>query len=145
MQTNFSTMIRPARQAQLCRRFAAGLPVFRGKQDGRAPSDPGDFGQGTYYSTSKARAANYGALKPFTIVLTKPLLLTVEEAYTQIADRYGTISGVAGHPETGAGDFVPRAARAAEATSAVRSLGHDGLAAINSETREIEIVVFPSA
>ena len=51
-------------------------------------------------------------LKPFTIVLTKPLLLTVEEAYTQIADRYGTISGVAGHPETGAGDFVPRAARA---------------------------------
>jgi hypothetical protein len=100
MQTNFSTTIRPARQAQLRRRFAAGLPVFRGKQDGRAPSDPGDFGQGTYYSTSKARAANYGALKPFTIVLTKPLLLTVEEAYTQIADRYGTISGVAGHPET---------------------------------------------
>jgi hypothetical protein len=112
-----------------------------GKLNCAADSPPGSL----FSATSKARAANYGALKPFTIVLTKPLLLTVEEAYTQIADRYGTISGVAGHPETGAGDFVPRAARAAEATSAMRSLGHDGLAAINSETREIEIVVFPSA
>ena len=79
--------------------------------------------------------------------LARPLVLTVEEAYTQIADRFGTITGVANEPGHGAGDFTPRALRAREATLALLALGYDGLAVLNEKEHgghaEIELVKFP--
>jgi hypothetical protein len=124
------------------------MPVWRGiKAEGR-PSDPGDFGCGTYYSTSFIRADQYGVPFRMCLRLSNPLVLTVEEAYTQIADRFGTISGIANEPGGGAGDFTPRAARAAEAAAVMSALGYDGVAVVNEKVRggfaEIEIVRFPA-
>ena len=94
---DFVTEISPARLRSIRKRLRAGLIVWRGI--GHKPADPGDLGRGTYYSSKRMRAANYGQATRHSIVLLNPLILTREESYTQIADRFGTISGIAGQPK----------------------------------------------
>ena len=124
------------------------MPVWRGiKSEGR-PSDPGDFGCGQYHSTSFIRADQYGVPFRMNLRLANPIILEVEEAYTLVADRFGTISGIADDPGKGAGEFTERSVRAREATAALKTLGHDGIAVVNRKERggyaEIEIVKFPN-
>jgi hypothetical protein len=142
----FETSIKPATQAKIRSRLQTGMEVWRGiRLEGR-PADPGDFGRGTYFSTSHCRAGCHGTTFRMNLRLANPLILTVEEAYTQIADRFGTITGMAGDPSSGAGDFSPRGLRAAEASAAMRALGYDGVAVVTprrSGGSEIELVKFP--
>lgn len=122
------------------------MPVWRGIRAEGRPSDPGDFGSGTYFSTSHCRASCHGTTFRMRLSLKSPLILTVDEAYTQIADRFGTISGIANQP-TGAGDFSPRGLRSAEATTTMLALGYDGVAVVtprHNGSSEIEFVRFPT-
>ena len=95
----FSTQLPTQTIKRLHNRFRTGIRLWRG----------------IYYSDDKRRVKNYGELYQFSIVLQNPLILTDEEAYTQIADRFGTISGFAGEPQHGSGDFSNRSLRAAKA------------------------------
>jgi hypothetical protein len=145
---SFTTSTRPATVARLRERLRAGMPVWRGLRDpDRRPADPGDFGRGVYFTTARCRAGCYGAPFRMCLALRNPLILTCEEAYAQIADRFGTISGAAFDPRGGAGEFTPRALRAGEATSALQAAGYDGLVVINEGRRrggsELELVKFP--
>ena len=140
----FNTTIPDSTLRRLRTKFAAGTTAWRGLRAGRErPSDPGDFGIGRYHTSRKTRAKNYGTPQQLPIRFSNPLILTTDEAYTQIADRFGTISGIAGHPEHGAGDFAPRKQRATEATARMIAEGYDGVVAVNPKWSELEIVVFP--
>lgn len=142
------TTLPPATVSRIKASLARGMTLHRGvKEAGRAPADPGDFGQGTYYSTSQARARCYGKLTSSTVKLSNPLILTDEEAYTQIADRFGTISGVPGQPCSRIRQPDARPACSATATATLRAEGYDGVVALNLGVNlgngELEVVVFP--
>jgi hypothetical protein len=139
-----TTSLKNTSVERLKRKLAKGLEVWRGiNGETHRPSDPGDFGQGTYYSTSKARARCYGKPKSNKIELKNPLILTDVEAYNLIADRFGTISGTALKPEAGAGCFKSREQCAMAATNTLKQMGFDGVVSVNPRFNEIEIVVFP--
>jgi hypothetical protein len=142
--------LEPATVERLRARLTRGMEVWRGfRRPGQKPADPGDLGQGAYHSTSRSRASGYGEPRRVVLRLRNPLILSAGEAYDQVADRFGTISGVAGEPQHGAGDMGARALRSAEATAALVRAGYDGLVAVNPHRYgglggEIEIVQFPA-
>lgn len=117
------------------RSIQQGKLLYRGVRDGRWPSDPGDLGIGTYYSSSAIVARCYGKLTKQVISLKNPLVLSSEVAYEIIAERCMTCRGT-------------NAARTVGATTATRMLqclGYDGVVAVHAErTREWEVVVFPN-
>tara|TARA_Y100000034_G_scaffold118135_1_gene158479 strand:+ start:1161 stop:1637 length:477 start_codon:yes stop_codon:yes gene_type:complete len=120
----------------LRQRLATGMMLWRGvKGEGVAPADPGDLGIGTYYSTAKARAKQYGDLTQDKIVLQNPLIMTDHEAYRTIADEFQTVIGTTESRKRGA----------IAATKKMMEDGHDGLVSIRSwrGLGEIEVVVFP--
>jgi hypothetical protein len=125
-----------ATQKRIAEPFKKGKKLWRGISS--RPSDPGDFGQGTYHTTTKVRAKQYGELTQQTVTLQNPLVLTDEAAY-DLSTQYGTISGVAG--KDGAGPMDQRALRAAEMTKALQAQGYDGLIAVRKDGQN-EIVVF---
>jgi hypothetical protein len=91
-KATFQTAMDPGKLEKIRRRVEGESTLYRGvKGEGEMPSDPGDLGVGPYYSTSKARAENYGRVTRQTVSLGKPLILTEQEAYEQIASRYGTV------------------------------------------------------
>jgi hypothetical protein len=102
------------------------------------PSDPGDFGAGTYHSTQFYRARCHGAPAQRIVTLKNPFIASVESAYTQIADVFDTIHA----------DDRVQASR--NATRALQAAGFDGIVSINDYKRrpfcggELEIVVFAS-
>jgi len=67
-----------------------GLRVYRGERPGVPPADPGDFGAGTYWSTRKARARQYGSVRREVLIFKNPLAVTVTEAY-DLAEKYDTL------------------------------------------------------
>lgn len=129
---NPRTSLTPQAIKKLERRFRKGVKLWRGV--GGPPRDPGDLGIGTYYSSYKARARQYARpdLMTDTVRLDAPWVLGDEEAYTQIADRYGTVRG----PE--------RTRGAIQATVDMIEAGHDGLVSVNTLTGGLEVVVFPA-
>ena len=145
---SFNTSLPAETVRRLRERFAKGAPLWRGQRplNGRAfASDPGDLGRGKYFSSLKSRAENYGDISREMIVLHNPLVLTTDEAYTQIADQFGTISGQSEHPEHGStGDHESRLRAAQAATDAMQKAGYDGVVALNNwhNITELEVVVF---
>lgn len=122
----------PERASAIQAIIKAGVHVYRGVRETGRPSDAGDLGKGTYYSTSKAVAKCYGKLTESKLVLNNPLVLSNEEAYELIAEAYMTCRG----------NF--RDVGAATATRVLKCLGFDGVASVHVEReKEIEIVVFP--
>jgi len=149
--TAYTTSIPVKTQEQLKQTLLKGKKVWRGeKGEGAAPADAGDFGSGRYSSTAKSRAEQYGKVRQITIRMNNPLILTQEEAYDQIAQKYGTISGVAGKD---AGEVIQqgvegsRATRSKEAMEALRAEGYDGLILVDvrkgKHAGEVEFVEFP--
>lgn len=139
----FTTALKPATVADIKTRFSSGVRVWRGV--GNQPADPGDFGVGTYYSTQRARAINYGTLTQTVVKFSNPLVLSTDEAYEQLADRFGTISGIPGDPSPGASKASSRLAGARAATAALKAAGHDGLVVVNTTSNfpDLEIVKLP--
>lgn len=125
--------------ARIGERARTGLKVWRGERCDHRPSDPGDFGAGKYYSTSRARARSYGGLagtRQHVIQFDNPFVITVSAAY-DLAEQYGTIHGT----------LEQRLAAARKLTSDLKSQGYDGLIAVNQRRRrntvtELEIVRF---
>ena len=129
---NPRSSLTPQAVQKLQKRFRKGVKLWRGV--GGPPRDPGDLGIGTYYSSYKARARQYARpdLITETVRLDAPLVLGDEDAYTQIADRYGTVRGPA------------RTRGAIQATVDMIEAGHDGLVSVNTLTGGLEVVVFPA-
>ena len=103
-----------------------GIPGHRGIKEFRKnlpySNDPGDFGRGIYYTTSKARAKAYGKTFSTVIKFNNPLVLSVNQAY-DLADNYGTIANMRNGKEALNG--------AETMTKTMLSKGYDGLIAIN--------------
>jgi hypothetical protein len=141
----FATSLKDATCERLRTRLRVGMNVWRGTNGGaHRPADPGDFGRGTYYSTSFFRAQCHGKVSRVSLRLDNPLILTVEEAYSQIADRFLTVRGTSDY--AGAGPFSDRELRALEATQAMIDLGYDGVVSVTPRKNggsELEIVRFP--
>lgn len=101
-----------------------GIIVYRGirpKYEKVFASDPGDFGRGVYWTTSKARAKSYSSnIITARIVFNNPLILTVNEAY-DLADHYNTINEI---------DIDKRIKNAEIFTRDMLSFGFDGLISI---------------
>ena len=130
-------MLSPARVSAIRRSFLNGRLLYRGIRE-HGPTDPGDLGVGTYFSTSKARARGYGRLTESVVCLKSPLVLSRSQAYALIDDHF----------ETCRGDFEIRKWGAEDATRMLQGLGFDGLVAVDVAQRpgwrtEWEVVVFP--
>ncbi len=122
-----------AEHDRIIKRAQAGIKVWRGvKRPGEAPSDPGDLGKGTYYSTMRARAKSYGhTLTREIITLENPLVLTAKKAY-ELADKYKTVRGTQDERHAGA----------TQMTKDLKARGYDGLIAISNyrDVTELEVV-----
>ena len=112
-----------------------GIAVYRGvRQEGRSPADPGDFGVGSYHSSSAARARQYGALTQTMLQLHNPLILTATEAYDKLTHLHDTVTA----------PMAQRQENAALLTKKLQARGYDGLVIINNKRfGEIEYVQFP--
>lgn len=119
--------------------FAAGKRLWRGTKE--RPSDPGDIGQGTYYTTHFARAKNYGKAEGHEVALKNPLVLSEGEAYA-LADKYGTITGDPTRPGIGAGPEFPRMLGAERMSKEISAQGHDGIVMVR-RSGDLEVVKFP--
>lgn len=95
--------------------------VYRGT--GRpTPADPGDFGSGKYHTTDKERARQYGPnLEEHLIQLENPLVLSEEDAYTLITDRFNTIHA------------KDREAACVKAMEWIKGQGHDGVVSVRTD------------
>jgi hypothetical protein len=123
-----------ARYATIAQRAKTGLKVWRGQRDDHRPADPGDFGAGQYYSTSRLRAKSYGQPRQTTLVFNNALVVNVQDAY-DLAEHYGTIHG----------STEQRLAAAQQMTHDIRAQGYDGFIAVNDQRRvagqtELEVV-----
>jgi hypothetical protein len=120
------------RTREVRRWFRNGKVCYRGESSSCRPSDPGDLGVGTYFTTEKARARCYGKVGTWVVTLKNPLVLSDHVAYEVIAERYMTCRG----------DWDRRKAGAVAATRMLRCLGFDGLVSVSLSRQEIEVVVF---
>lgn len=96
-----------------------GLPLWRGfgKQ---APADPGDFGIGPYYSTSRERASMYGPkLRRDNLRFENPLVMHVKDVYN-LTDDFNTVRG----------KFADRFKASKDLGQTARLLGHDAIIAV---------------
>lgn len=114
-----------------------GISVWRGVNSMKRPADPGDFGSGTYHSTSKARAAQYagssGTLTQRTLTFNNPLVLSAKDAY-KFQDHFDTL-----HAKTPA----ERQANSDALRDHLMGRGHDGLVSVNKGRdgrTELEVV-----
>lgn len=114
-----------------------GIPAWRGTTPHRGPADPGDFGYGPYYTTSKSRAQAYGRDPQKQLLKFKnPLVVDVEQAY-DLADWYKTIHGT--HNQ--------RLMGSRQLTQDVRLLGHDAIISVSpkrgrGDRTELEFATF---
>lgn len=125
----------PSRRSAISRRIRQGRLLFRGLRE-HGPTDPGDLGVGTYFTTAKSRARGYGRLTSATVQLHQPLVLSHEQAYSLVDDNYQTCRGT----------WDQRKQGAIAATRMMRCLGFDGLVSVNCshpQRPEWEVVVFP--
>ena len=113
-----------------------GVHVWRGVNSQRRPADPGDFGSGTYHSTSRARAYEYagsaGSLNHTTLTFKNPLVLSTEDAY-KFQDRFDTLHGTP----------AQRQANADALRDHIVARGHDGLVSVSKSRdgrSELEVV-----
>ena len=113
--------------------FASGKRVFRGTQPVHCPADPGDFGIGTYHTTSKARARCHGRVAEHVVTLHNPLVMESGKVYELIAERFMTCRGTMASRKTGA----------VAATRVLRCLGFDGVVSVSLVHPELEVLVFP--
>lgn len=111
----------------------SGRKFFRGVNQQRRRSDPGDLGVGTYFSSNPEIARCYGKLTTAVLRFRNPIVLSRDEAYERISDVFLTCSGT----------NAARTAGARAATRVLLCLGFDGLAAIDPLRNEWEVVVFP--
>lgn len=124
----------PSKTHNVRRWFVNGTTMFRGARPGRPPSDPGDLGVGTYFSSLRSRAANYGHVTVHVISLKNPLVLSTDVAYDIVAEQFMTCRG----------PFRKTGAEAA--TRVMRCLGFDGVVAVRDgghQAEELEVCVFP--
>jgi len=72
-----------------------GIKVYRGtrRNKGEFISDPGDFGRGIYYSTSKSIAKCYGQVEESIIRFKNPFVMNYNEAYECVAEQWDTLHG----------------------------------------------------
>ncbi len=151
---NPRSSLTPQAIKKLERRFRKGVKLWRGV--GGTPRDPGDLGIGTYHSSYRARARQYAdsdLITP-TVRLDAPLVLGDEDAYTQIADRYGTVRAPGSRrrlwtSSTGWRDprrwgLRERTLGAIQATVDMIEAGYDGLVSVDTLTGGLEVVVFPA-
>lgn len=113
--------------------MAVTLKVYRGVSPYKTgPTDPGDLGKGTYYSTSRATARSYGVVLESTITLDFPLYLDGDQAADMVA-KYGTVNG--DHRDEGASRL----------TRDMLAAGYDSLivSGWDSSRGEFTVVVFP--
>jgi len=86
------------------------------------PADPGDFGSGKYHTTDKERARQYGPnVEKHHIQLKNPLVLSEEDAYIQITDRFNTIHA------------ADREAACLRAMDWIKEQGHDGVVSVRPD------------
>lgn len=114
-------------------------------ESGRS-SDAGDFGAGQYWSSNRAQARAYagnGIVRHEKIVLCRPILLTVSEAY-DLAEEFGTITGDPDRPGTGAGDMDMRRVCAQAMRKFMLMLGYDGMVVEHDRPwgPELEVVIY---
>ncbi len=76
---------------EIKKRLKSGINVYRGVHPRGRASDPGDFGRGIYYSTSKSIAECYGEVKRFKLKFANPLILDEKRAYRLGAGIFNTI------------------------------------------------------
>lgn len=105
--------------------------VYRGV--GEKPADNGDLGIGTYHTTDKSSAKEYGQVKELDIELKNPLYLTAKEA-SDLVNEYGTVRG---KPEE-------RLAASTKLTKDMRDRGYDGIIADHYDTNGTTILKFPT-
>lgn len=127
------TSLTPERAQEVVERAQFGFTAYRGVATHRGPSDPGDLGIGTYFSTQREIAKCYGHVSTHTIKLANPLVLSRDDAYALIADRWTTCNG----------RDLDRLEGAIAATEHMQEAGYDGLIAVNPDGGDWEVVVFP--
>lgn len=108
--------------------------IYRGVREG-GPTDPGDLGIGTYWTTSQAMAKQYGTVTKQRVRLNNPFYMDLETARRWIPERYDTINGT----------FEQRKAEATRMTNDLRKAGYDGIVASGWDSPEghVTVVVFP--
>lgn len=124
-----------------------GINAWRGIREryGREyASDPGDFGRGIYYTTSRARARAYGGenLIKQNIKLKNPLILDDKSAYDLAAGQYSTVGP--------AHTMEERMKNAERFTRDLIDMGYDGVVSVRKKSRytsggpptELEVVDF---
>jgi hypothetical protein len=127
-------LVSDPRYAAVAERIKTGLKVWRGERTEHRPADPGDFGAGQYYSTSRLRARSYGTVRGVLLTFRNPFVIDVHAAY-DLAEQYGTIHG----------STEQRLAAARQMTADIRAKGYDGFIAVNPDFRgrtELEIVKY---
>lgn len=120
------------------------MKLYRGESGNS--HDPGDFGAGEYWSSNKAQARTYagnGFVRCETIVLHRPILLSVKEAY-DLAEEFGTITGDPDRPGTGSGDMDKRRVCSQVMREFMLMLGYDGMVIEHNRPwgPELEIVIY---
>jgi hypothetical protein len=100
------------------------IKAYRGEKS--YASDPGDFGRGQYWSTSKAVAKCYGVMRSKILYLNRPILMTVKEAY-DLAGEFGTITGDPDQPHIGSGPFDKRQTASGAMSDFMLSIGYDSM------------------
>ncbi len=149
-------MVKLETTKKLRRDFALGKRLHRGERPKRVDqvfaSDPGDFGRGLYYTTSQARARQYGPVLTKIIKLQNPLILSDAEAY-QLSEEYETVKlnerTIIEIFDRVDRELMQRAVtaklleNAQKMTDALKSQGFDGLVSIRSMGHgELEVVKF---
>ncbi len=136
MSVEWPAPVKLSRQRTLAvrRSLQAGKVLFRGVRESGRPSDPGDLGIGTYYSSWRALAKCYGKLTTAVIRLRNPYIVSNDIAYELIAENFMTCRGT----------HERRLVGATAATRMLKCLGFDGLVSVNpNRKKDWEIVVFP--
>lgn len=109
--------------------------LYRGTREG-SPSDPGDLGIGTYWTTSEPMARQYGTVSKDRIRLTNPIYMDLP-TINRWLKRYKTLRGAQ----------AQRKAEATRMTADLRKAGYDGIVAKGWDSPEghVTVVVFPEA
>ena len=109
------------------------LKVYRGVNPNQSkPTDPGDLGKGTYYTTSLATARSYGIPLQGELHLQNPKVINAIEA-AELVEKYGTVNG------------YHRMRGALALTRDMKAAGYDSLVVSGWDSQEgyVTIVVFP--
>ena len=94
-------------------------------------SDPGDFGRGIYWTTTKVRAFQYGEVRTEKVRFESPAVMSLEDAY-RLCDQFNCI----GHGVS----QEQRLLNCEALTKFMLAKGYDSLIAIDSRSDSLEIV-----